>query len=319
MPPHQPGAQRRHLTGPGLARAALSRICRYGWASDWGDDLFIGTVLEFGVLNGSYLKGFGEHFRWKPVFWGFDSFVGLPAEAEGQPRPLAWSPGSLSSVGSGPAASEDKHAAVARAVERVHASITEGFPERKVHLVPGMYSESLTPQLAARILRTSGPASFIDIDSDLYISARQALDWVFEHGLARVGTVIRYDDWWTLACATRNPRNRNYHRDAASIESYGGEPLAHEEVAHRHGVTFACACGPCDAESGGPMSRYFATGHVGFNPFFRVAKLSAPPGNTGFAANGTMVGRFLDRMPVCRNYRSRGSFALSSHSNTAHV
>ena len=267
------------------------------------------------MLNGSYLRGYGDAFRWKPAFWGFDSFVGLPPEAEGQLRPASWRPGQYSSTNAPPSSAEGKSRAARGAASRVHDYIVDGAAGRTVHLVPGFYSESLTPELAARILRESGPASFVDIDSDLYISARQALDWVFGNGLAKVGTVIRYDDWWTVPCATRHPTNRKFRRSNEPIESYGGEPLAHAETASKFGVAFTCACGPCDAATdNSPQARHFATGFVGFNPFFRVDSLDAPPGRSGFLANASMVDRFLQHQPICKNYRaaSRRGFALGT-------
>ena len=283
----------------------------------WGRDIFVGTVLEFGVLNGSYLQRYGNAFCWKPVFWGFDSFVGLPPEAQGLPRPAAWKPGRFSSTWNPPDSKEGKRLAGALAAQRVRASLVNGVDGRKVHLVPGLFSETLTAELAARILRTSGPAAFIDIDSDLYVSARQSLDWVFGNGLAVVGTVIRYDDWWSIPCATLHASNRKFQKSNVPMESYGGQPLAHHEAAYKFGVTFACACGPCDAESGGPQARHFATGWVGFNPFFVVVSLTVPPGDSGFRANKSMVDRFLHGGSkkghnVCQNYQGRSSFALET-------
>ena len=57
----------------------------------------------------------------------------------------------------------------------------------------GFFNESLTPSLAVKL----GRAAIIDVDSDIYISAYQALDWVFANRLAGVGTLVVYDDWYT--------------------------------------------------------------------------------------------------------------------------
>ena len=85
----------------------------------------------------------------------------------------------------------------------------------------GFFNESLTPSLAGKL----GRAAIIDVDSDIYISAFQALDWVrvrvrvrvrvwdrvsdiyisafqaldwvFANRLAGVGTLVVYDDWYT--------------------------------------------------------------------------------------------------------------------------
>ena len=38
---------------------------------------------------------------------------------------------------------------------------------------------------------------------DIYVSAYQALDWIFTHRLAAVGTLVTYDDWMDYNCAPR--------------------------------------------------------------------------------------------------------------------
>ena len=60
-----------------------------------------------------------------------------------------------------------------------------------VTLIRGFFNESL-PRMHLAHLR---PALYVDIDSDLYISARDCLQWLFHSGLMEPGTLVRYDDW----------------------------------------------------------------------------------------------------------------------------
>ena len=74
-------------------------------------------------------------------------------------------------------------------------------------------------------------------------SRTEALDWLFTNHLARAGTVIGYDDWWTIPCWNFR---RTRHR-LISSPLLVGEGLAHAEIARRHGVVFRCIAGPCKA------------------------------------------------------------------------
>lgn len=64
------------------------------------------------------------------------------------------------------------------------------------------------------------PASLIDVDVDLYISAYQCLGWMLEHQLLVAGTVVYYDDVSVIKA------------DA------GGELRAHEELTAKYGITW---------------------------------------------------------------------------------
>ena len=62
------------------------------------------------------------------------------------------------------------------------------------------------------------PALFVDIDCDLYSSAYQGLDWMFQNRLIAQGTIIGYDDW--------------------GIRGDFGEKRAHREIAAKYNATF---------------------------------------------------------------------------------
>ena len=85
----------------------------------------------------------------------------------------------------------------------------------KATLVRGFFNNSL-PTMDLSACR---PALLVDIDSDLYVSAKQALTWLFRHKIARKGTLIRYDDW--------NKGDPSW-----------GEARAHKEISEEFDVTF---------------------------------------------------------------------------------
>jgi len=182
-------------------------------------------TYEFGVLTGKGLKfatkalncsGTGAR-----LLWGFDSFQGLPPEDNSNfsaRMKRGYCAGCYSSQSKEHqskttgfhvhnAANEDPRVAVMKAVESF-------IDDPRLRLVPGFFSDSLTAKLA----RKMRPASYVDIDSDLYSSTLQALDWMATHGLIVQGTVISYDDW------------------RVSSEVSGGEARAHKEaLVDKHG------------------------------------------------------------------------------------
>ena len=86
---------------------------------------------------------------------------------------------------------------------------------KRVRLIPGFFNETLTAKLAKEI----APASYVDINCDLYVSTSQALDFLFRFHIARPGTLISYDDWHETPL-------------------HNGESLAHEEAARMWNVEF---------------------------------------------------------------------------------
>jgi hypothetical protein len=173
-----------------------------------------GDVYQFGVFQGGSLSKLVKLYNTSAT-WGFDTFSGLPAELPGEHTIRGWKPGTFDVGGKAAAA-------------RVARSI--GL--QRGGLIAGLFNVTLTPELTAS--RGMRPAVYVDVDSDLYVSAAQALDWLFAQRLAVPGTVIGYDDWWVLPCIKQDPRPLAY-----------GEGKAHLDVARRHGVRFRCICGPC--------------------------------------------------------------------------
>jgi O-methyltransferase len=139
----------------------------------------LGDYLEFGVYAGASLACMHRvthdlgltHVR----LFGFDSFEGLPASDE-QYSGTKWQPGDFA---------YDEEAA--------RAYLTgQGVRWDRVILTKGWFDESLTPELAQA--HSLVKASVIMVDSDLYSSARTALE--FCAPLIRDEAVVFFDDWW---------------------------------------------------------------------------------------------------------------------------
>ena len=144
-------ARFRSAVGPAIDQL-LDRI---------GDDE-LGDYLEFGVYNGSTLAIMHDLLarrgRVTSRLFGFDSFEGLPPEANVDDNNI-WMPGQY------------------RCPEKFARDfLTERRIDwRRVALIKGWFSESCTP--ATRAQYQMKKAGIIMIDSDLYSSAVEALDF----------------------------------------------------------------------------------------------------------------------------------------------
>ena len=174
-------------------------------------------MLQFGVpteMAGIIAKleqGRDSHGTYSTYF-GFDSFMGLPPE---DPKTLMppggiWREGAYSLVTSTTRTaaylsglskdmkskalvpekflSRHRQPDVSSAVKYWEAQLKAA--EKRVRLIPGFYNETLTTKLAKEM----EPASYVDINCDLYVSTAHALQWLFKHRIARPGTLISYDD-----------------------------------------------------------------------------------------------------------------------------
>jgi O-methyltransferase len=109
-------------------------------------------------------------------FFAFDSFAGLPPTT-GPDRKLE-----IFQEGTYACSEEDFRQNLTRI----------GFPMNKLVVVPGFFEESCTPETAARVgLERAG---IVNIDSDLYASARTALEFVTPY-LANPAILI-FDEWF---------------------------------------------------------------------------------------------------------------------------
>ena len=180
-----------------------------------------GDVYEFGVFKGKSIQMMAKMRAFaNSTIWGFDSFAGLPDENVqlGNRHHTLFRQGNY------------------RADPRVQ--LQKAVPN--VKFVAGFYNVSLSrPGLVSE--KAMQPAKYVDIDVDLYVSTKDVLDFLFSNRLARVGTVIAYDDFWSHTCTHNAPKSRSPLLD--------GEGLAHKQAALKYGINFACIAGSCRMDS----------------------------------------------------------------------
>jgi hypothetical protein len=135
------------------------------------------------------------------VYWGFDSFQGLPEEKKGMYKNPLWKPGAFSLT-------QQLGYNSMKRLRRI-------MKINNLKLVNGFYNTTLTKALASN----ARPAFFVDINCDLYISTFQALDWMFGNNLIQKQSLIMYDDW----------ENTPYNH---------GESRAHNDISRKYKVNF---------------------------------------------------------------------------------
>jgi O-methyltransferase len=109
-------------------------------------------------------------------FFAFDSFQGLPAP-EGPDRELPFF----------------EQGTYACTEEQFRANLTEGgFPLEKLVTVPGFFEDTCTAETAARI--GFERIGIVHIDSDLYRSAKTALDFIVPY--LHNPCIVIFDEWY---------------------------------------------------------------------------------------------------------------------------
>jgi len=208
---------------PRMVNKAIKASCSHP-----GRDIF-----QFGVYTGGSMKVMA---RVLPAFrrmWGFDSFQGVPAEdSNADLGHRTWRKGGWSSADALGTYNLDA------LMRRVGASINNP----RAVLVPGFFNDSL-PKMDLDALC---PPFLVDVDSDLYISAMQALKWVFESGLACPGMLLRYDDWIggneqiSTPVEGSEKLNQNINFLGFRTGSWGnvGEVKAHREISQKYELTW---------------------------------------------------------------------------------
>ena len=169
-----------------------------------GRDLTHFDIYEFGIYTGNSFKQIYEAMQECKVrpakVWGFDSFEGLPAEAPGVPLGEGWEQGNFRV--------DDPDI-----MNIISRSVDGSIP---FELVKGFFHDTLNAQLLPRLKE----AIFLDIDSDLYISCYEILDFFFSHRLIARGCLISYDDW-------------------GGAIGIGGESKAHADIMQKYKVDCA--------------------------------------------------------------------------------
>ena len=109
-----------------------------------------------------------------PRLFGFDSFEGLPPEAAHDDESW-WHPGEFNC----------DYDSTVKSLRK------KGVDLDKVHLIKGFYSETLNQKLISKYRIKK--AGIIMIDCDMYLSARDALNFCIP--LIKEKTIIIFDDW----------------------------------------------------------------------------------------------------------------------------
>lgn len=179
--------------------------------------------MQFGVASGNTLLAILDNFKAIGCLpnraFGFDSFVGLPDEAQGVPRHNDWVKGAFNLIDE--INSNKKIDSETNNIYDALSVLVDRFPQEYIEIlcfVAGFYSDTLDSGAVKQW--DIKPASFVDIDCDLYISAKQALDFIFENHLVADNCIIRYDDWYGTA------------------EGVGGESKAHYETVEKYNAVF---------------------------------------------------------------------------------
>ncbi|KKL84973.1 hypothetical protein LCGC14_1959350 [marine sediment metagenome] len=165
-------------------------------------------IYQFGIRQGGSFKLIWDLLvaaKLNPnKVWGFDSFEGLP-ESEAD-----WTKGIYN------AQEILKLSNTTEVVNHILSTITPEQRKRS-ELIVGFYKDVLTSNLV--VGKNMKPAIWIDIDVDLYSSAKEVLNFMASNKLIKKGTIIGYDDW------------------GGTEEFKGGESLAHLEFCEEWKVT----------------------------------------------------------------------------------
>lgn len=258
--------------------AALERAWRSSGRSP--PQLADGDVYLFGVAQGESMRKLHSYWPEKRIF-GFDSFVGLPEEDHASSRIDPWKSG--------------KFRGRWNETKLINTAGGPGI----ARVIKGFFNESLSPALAER--EHMRPAFYVDIDCDLHVSTTAALDFLFANGLVRVGTLIAYDDWWTIPChqfhtPPRQGKGRAQPAQPVIVSPLEvGEGLAHREIASKYGVVFRCLAGPCQ-----PVADFARCNlYNNWGPVFLVMAIGADRGEHGFNFTSEEESHWVRHMVVC--------------------
>lgn len=203
-----------HELGNLVPEQQLKRVFRDAWAllADQGDGSDVGDYLEFGVFVGTSMACMHEVLEERQLdevrMFGFDSFEGLPADTH-----------SDDTFGLAPWRAGDMR--VPYELCRANLSRRRVNWDRTT-LIKGFFEDTLTPDLARQHgIRKAG---VIMIDSDLYSSAKTALE--FCAPLIGKHAVILFDDWCpdTLGAA-RTGERRAFEEFLATHPDLAAEEL----------------------------------------------------------------------------------------------
>ena len=168
----------------------VGRAALFQWIKEFLNKCNIqGGYFEFGVLNGeSMCEAYFILRDQVDRYIGFDAFEGLPPLSQTDEFGLFLQPdfieGNFKSM----------------SYEFVYQTIlSTGLAPDKLLLVKGFFEETLTMDLQSQLL-PGGRASVVHLDVDLYVSTKQALEFIYP--FFQTGTWLLCDDYWTYAGAS---------------------------------------------------------------------------------------------------------------------
>ena len=162
------------------------------------------SLLEFGVYKGNSLSTFSnlyDEFGLKKVFFGFDSFKGLPKEILDENNPHYCPEGVFTD---GP-------------VEILNIILPF------VTIKDGWLENSLNEETLKEVEKNE--IGLIPIDCDIYTSTIQVLEWIVKNNLLIDGALIVYDDW-----------GGHYNKGVGEYQC--GEGKAHKEICEKYNLNF---------------------------------------------------------------------------------
>ena len=170
------------------------------------------NVVEMGLYVGNTAYRIIDNLQNKNIkvssFTAFDSFCGLPEEKYGVTRSEDWAPGNFSALEAFGVNT------LSEAINLVQNKIKPIYAQG-IRIIPGWFKDTLTQDLAT----TVDEIDFFHIDTDLFISTEQALNWAFSNHLIKSGCIIRYDD-------------------IASCGPAWGQQLAHTRATYHYNIIF---------------------------------------------------------------------------------
>jgi hypothetical protein len=141
-----------------------------------------GDIAEFGTMTGRTAADLASalaHFDDSRRLLLFDSFQGLPVTSSAVDRDSPhvkagiWRPGACQGISK----------------TRLFQMCRRYLPEDRIVIFDGWFCNTL-PTLSAETR-----LALLHIDSDLYQSAKDVLNFVFTHGMVSTGAMIHFDDW----------------------------------------------------------------------------------------------------------------------------
>jgi len=166
-----------------------------------------GDVYQFGVFSGVSIKNILQkytEFNINTSVWGFDSFEGLPKETKEKVGYPEWEQGEFSSCDYLDV--ESPHEAANLIKEFIQKDYSN-----PIEMIVGFYEDSLKTAYHSDMK----PASWLDIDVDLYSSTIEAMEFMISNNLIVPGTLLYYDDY----------KGTNL-----------GEGRAHKEISQKYGL-----------------------------------------------------------------------------------